>query len=58
MNADLPTGQTEIENYNGYLIQLAGDFPCPLNRGVYQLIKRMEREHTPPALKALDELMD
>jgi 2-dehydropantoate 2-reductase len=56
MSGDLPTGCTEIDYYNGHLIALAGDRPCPLNRRVYELVKRMERERLVPALARLDEL--
>jgi 2-dehydropantoate 2-reductase len=56
MSGDLPRGQTEIEYYNGHLINLAGDHPCPLNRRVYDLVKRMEAQRIPPALHVLDEL--
>jgi 2-dehydropantoate 2-reductase len=58
MSGDLPRGQTEIEYYNGHLIGLAGDRPCPLNRQVYDLVKRMERDRVPPALQMLDELLE
>lgn len=58
MNADLPRGRTEIDNYNRYLIDLAGVRPCPLNRRTYALIKRMEREGIPPSPAVLDELTD
>jgi hypothetical protein len=30
-----------LDNYNGYLIRLAGDCPCPLNRRVVELVQRM-----------------
>jgi 2-dehydropantoate 2-reductase len=57
MNGDLPQGRTEIDNYNRYLIDLAGERPCPLNRRIYGLIKRMERERIPPSLGMLDQLI-
>ena len=57
MNADLPLGRTEIDNYNRYLIELAGDRDCPLNRRVYELVKRMERERIPPSIAVLDQLL-
>jgi 2-dehydropantoate 2-reductase len=53
MHADLPAGRTEIEFYNRYLIDLAGERPCPLNRWVYELIKRMEKERISPGLEHL-----
>jgi 2-dehydropantoate 2-reductase len=56
MSGDLPRGRTELENYNGYLIRLAGDSPCPLNRRVADLVRRMERERLPPAPERLAEL--
>jgi 2-dehydropantoate 2-reductase len=56
MSGDLPKGRTEIDNYNRHLIDLAGERPCPLNRRVYELIKRMECERTPPQLGMLNDL--
>ncbi len=56
MSGDLPRGRSEIEYYNGHLVRLAGSFPCPLNRRLYGLVKRMEAERLPPALERLDEL--
>jgi 2-dehydropantoate 2-reductase len=56
MSGDLPSGRTEIDYYNGRLIELAGDRPCPLNQRVYDLVKRMEHERTKPGLEALDSL--
>ena len=44
MNGDLRLGRTEIDNYNRYLIELAGDRPCRLNRRVHDLVKRMEQK--------------
>jgi 2-dehydropantoate 2-reductase len=57
MSGDLPRGRTEIDYYNGHLIRLAGDFPCPLNRRVYELVKRMERERQRPGLHILQQLL-
>ena len=48
MAPDLPTGRTEIEAYNGYLVRLAGATPCPLNRAVLALVRRCARDHTRP----------
>lgn len=58
MAGDLPAGPTEIDYYNRYLIDLAGEFPCPLNRAVHALVKRMEREHTPPHADILTPIAD
>jgi 2-dehydropantoate 2-reductase len=57
MSGDLPAGRTEIEYYNRHLIDLAGDRPCPHNRRVYELVKRMERERLRPGLHVLDDLV-
>jgi len=58
MSGDLPAGRTEIDYYNGHLLELAGDSPCLLNRRVYDLIKRMERERLAPQLDLLEELSE
>ena len=55
MSGDLPAGRTEIDYYNGHLLELAGDAPCPLNRRVYALVKRMERERLVPHLGVLED---
>jgi 2-dehydropantoate 2-reductase len=57
MSGDLPAGRTEIDYYNGHLIALAGDRPCPLNRRVHGLVKRMEQERIAPDVRVLDELL-
>ena len=57
MSGDVPKGRTEIDNYNGHLLRLAGDRPCPLNRRAYALLKRMEQEPLQPALQRLNELI-
>ncbi len=56
MSLDLPAGRTEIDNYNGYLLSLAGNVPCPLNRLTFALVKRMEKMRLPPGPGHLDEL--
>jgi 2-dehydropantoate 2-reductase len=56
MSRDLPAGKTEIEHYNGYLLELAGDFPAPLNRLTYRMVKRMEAARARPAVSHLLEL--
>jgi 2-dehydropantoate 2-reductase len=56
MANDLPAGRTEVENYNGHLIRLAAGGPCPLNRAVYDLVRRMEANRLPPGPERLEEL--
>ena len=57
MSGDLPKGRTEIDYYNRHLIDVANGQPCPLNRRVYELVKRMERQGMAPGLEQLDELV-
>ena len=56
MAGDLPNGPTELDNYNGYLLGLAGDLEVPLNRRVYEVAQRVEREGHQPDLKWLSEM--
>jgi 2-dehydropantoate 2-reductase len=56
MHADLPTGKTEIDNYNGYLIRLAGDRACNWNRRVYELVKRLASERIAPRIEFLTQM--
>jgi 2-dehydropantoate 2-reductase len=55
MAPDLPHGRTEIDNYNGKLVELAGERPCPLNRAAVRIVKRMERERILPGPDVLAE---
>ncbi len=57
MAGDLPRGCTEVDYYNGRLIELAGSRPCPINRRMYQLVKQMERDRLAPGLNRLEELL-
>jgi 2-dehydropantoate 2-reductase len=57
MSGDLPAGRSEIDFYNLHLIEIAGDHPCHLNRRVYDLVKRMERERIRPGRHVLDDLL-
>jgi 2-dehydropantoate 2-reductase len=52
----VPGGRTEVDAYNGHLIDLAGAGPCPLNRLVHALVKRMEALAIGPHPALLDEL--
>jgi 2-dehydropantoate 2-reductase len=57
MAGDLPHGPTELDNYNGHLLDLAGDRIYPLNLGVYRVAQRVEQEGFAPDLRRLDELL-
>jgi 2-dehydropantoate 2-reductase len=57
MAGEIEKGRTEIDNYNGHLIRLAGNrMPCPLNRAVYDLVLRMTGEQRAPDRSVLAEL--
>lgn len=48
MAPDIGSGRTEIAAYNGHLVRLAGEFPCPVNRAVLAMMERITRERLPP----------
>jgi 2-dehydropantoate 2-reductase len=54
MAGDIEKGRTEIDNYNGWLVQLAGERPCPMNRRAVEIVKRMTDERIVPNVEALD----
>ena len=56
MAGDLPRGPTELDNYNGHLLELAGERDVPLNRAVHAWAKRIEADGSKPDLRFLDEL--
>jgi 2-dehydropantoate 2-reductase len=56
MAGDLPNGPTELVNYNGHLLELAGDQDVPLNREVYALAKEVEERGLAPDHRWLEEL--
>ena len=56
MSGDLPAGRCEADFFNGQLVRLAGHFPCPLNRVVLGLLRRMLDHPLPPDRARLDEL--
>lgn len=57
MSPDMGSGQTEIDAYNGHLVRLAGDFPCPINNAVIKLVDRISRQRLPKARTHLHHLM-
>ena len=58
MAGDIVKGRTEIDNYTGHLLRLAGSRPCPLNRRVYDVFKRLEHRREVPGVAVLRELED
>jgi 2-dehydropantoate 2-reductase len=56
MAPDIGRGETEIDAYNGHLVRLAGNFPCPLNRAAVRLITRITREGMTPRRSHLDDM--
>ena len=56
MAPDIGRGETEIDAYNGHLVRLAGNFPCPLNRAAVRLITRITREGTTARRSHLDDM--
>ena len=58
MAPDISTRRTEIDAYNGHLIRLAEDFPCPLNRAAYALVQKIVNERLPPARRHLRSLVE
>lgn len=58
MAPDIGSGRTEIDAYNGHLIRLAGDFPCPLNRAAYALVTRLDRQGLPPGREQLASIAE
>ena len=42
MSGDIEKGRTEIDNFNGHLVTIAGQKPCPYNRNACAVVKQME----------------
>ncbi len=58
MAGEIQKGRTELDNYNGYLLQHAQKTgtPAPLNQAVYELVARMTAQRAQPDPIVLDEL--
>ncbi|CAN5175151.1 hypothetical protein BH11PLA2_BH11PLA2_07000 [soil metagenome] len=57
MAGEIEQGRTELDNYTGHLLRLAGDtISAPINRRVYEVVSRMTRERIPPHRGVIDEL--
>ncbi len=57
MSPDMGSGRTEVDAYNGHLIRLAGDFPCPINRAVVAMVEKISRGRIAPSYSHLHELV-
>lgn len=57
MSGDIPLGRTEIDYFNGHLIELAGTGGAPLNRLARDLVHRMSSERAAPSPDRLDALL-
>lgn len=57
MSGDIPLGRTEIDYFNGHLIELAGTDGAPLNRLARDLVHRMTAERATPSPDRLDGLV-
>ena len=57
MSGDIEKGRTEIENFNGHLLELGSPLPCDLNRRSFELVTRMQDRRDTPSLDRLDELV-
>jgi 2-dehydropantoate 2-reductase len=56
MSPDMGSGRTEVDAYNGHLIRLAENFPCPINRAVVAMVEKISRERLTPSHSHLREL--
>lgn len=56
MAADMGTGRTEIDAYNGYLKDLARGVACPINTAVLEMMRTMNAQKRAPDRNVLAEL--
>lgn len=56
MSGDIQKGRTEIDNFNGYLIELARRRGCDLNQTVHALVSRMAQQRLTPGLHWLEKV--
>ena len=56
MAGDIEQVRTEILNFNGHLLDLAGTTPSPINQAACELVERMTTMKSTPAIDRLDEL--
>lgn len=58
MAPDIGSEHTEIDAYNGHLVNLAGDMPCPYNRAAVRLINYITAQRMAPNYAHLDIMVD
>jgi 2-dehydropantoate 2-reductase len=58
MAPDMGSGRTEMDAYNGHLVRIAGDLPCPINRAVIDMVDRISSQRLAPAHGHLKVLAD
>ena len=56
MAPDMGSGRTEIDAYNGHLVRIAGDLPCPINRAVIDMVRRISEGRLAPGPEHLQRL--
>jgi 2-dehydropantoate 2-reductase len=56
MASDMGRGETEIDAYNGHVLRLAGNYPCPINRAAINMVTRITREGMKPQRSHLDDM--
>lgn len=54
MAPDMGSEHTEIDAYNGHLVHLAGDMPCPYNRAAVNLVNYITEKRLSPDYIYLD----
>ena len=56
MSPDMGSGRSEVDAYNGHLIRLAGNYPCPINRAVVSMVEKISHGRLAPSHSHLREL--
>ena len=56
MAPDMGSGRTEMDAYNGHLVRIAGDLPCPINRAVIEMVDRISGQRLAPTPAHLQHL--
>ena len=58
MAPDIGNGHTEIDAYNGHLIKLAADFPCPYNKAAVTMVNHITETQLQPDYNHLQLMRD